>query len=140
LLSLEKRRKGARADFARLAPPAYVDAPDGGTTTDDHRFAEPSLAPARLGSLLRSALRLARGCRRADSHLNVAWMKAAGIPAARRPAPQARLLYWMRWKGLPAPPDLVFGPGTLTEREARAACGRLTAGATAGASSRSVPA
>lgn len=128
---------GARADFARLAPPAYADAPDGGASSDAHLFTEIPLSPARLGALLRSALRSARGCRRADSHLTVAWMKAAGIPVPRRPAPQSRLLYWMRWKGLPTPPELVFGPGTLTARQAREACGRLTAGARAGASSRS---
>lgn len=131
---------GARSDFARLAPPAYADAPDeaaGGSRDPDHSFAELELPPARLEALLSSALRLARGCRRADSHLNVAWMKAAGIPVPRRPAPQSRLLYWMRWKGLPTPPELVFGPGSMTAAQARAACGRLTAGARAGATSRS---
>ncbi len=129
LLSLEENDlAGARADFARLAPPSYADAPDEAARarpkSPAHVFPETPLGPARLGALLRSALRAARGCRRADSHLNVAWMRAAGIPVPRRPAPQSRLLYWMRWKGLPTPPELVFGPGTMTAREAREACGR----------------
>ncbi|MDP3540992.1 MAG: tetratricopeptide repeat protein [Elusimicrobiota bacterium] len=145
LLSLEEGDvAAARADFARLAPPSYADSPDesaaGRPGTSAHVFPETRLGAARLGTLLRSALRAARGCRRADSHLNVAWMRAAGIPVPRRPAPQARLLYWMRWKGLPAPAELVFGPGTLTARQAREACGRLTSGAKAGAISHSVPA
>lgn len=116
---------GALADFARLAPPSYAG-PDG---FQDKRhgpagyaYAGVPLRPARLKTLLRSLLRLARGCRRADTHLNVAWMAAAGIPVPRRPAPQSRLLYWMKSAGLPAPPELVFGPETLTEREARHAC------------------
>lgn len=144
LLSLEESDlKGARADFARLAPPSYAGAAgserSGGATPPGYAFAELPLGPARLKSLLRSVLRLARGCRRADTHLNVAWMAAAGIPLPKVPAPQARLLYWMRSKGLPTPPELVFGPGTLSERQARVACGRLTAGAKAGGSSRSSP-
>lgn len=145
LLSLDEGDlAAARADFARLAPPSYADAPDGAAQerpgSAAHVFSETRLGAARLGTLLRSALRAARGCRRADSHLNVAWMRAAGIPVPRRPAPQARLLYWMRWKGLPTPAELVFGPGTMTARQAREACGRLTSGAKAGATSHSAPA
>lgn len=132
LLSLDEGDlAGARSDFARLTPPSYSDVPDGSQRGRKRRaaysFAEVRLGPARLGTLLRAALRSARGCRRADYHLNAAWMRAAGVPIPKRPAPHARLLYWMRRKGLPTPPELVFGPGTLTERQALQACGRVTA-------------
>lgn len=145
LLKLEQADlKGALADFARLAPPSYAGTPDGSQDgrlgPSGYAYADVPLRPARLRTLLRSLLRLARGCRRADTHLNVAWMTAAGIPVPKRPAPQSRLLYWMRSAGLPTPPELVFGPGTLSEQQARQACGRLTSSARAGESSRSVPA
>ncbi|PIR19600.1 MAG: hypothetical protein COV48_01080, partial [Elusimicrobia bacterium CG11_big_fil_rev_8_21_14_0_20_64_6] len=142
LLSLEESDlDGARADFARLAPPSYSDAPDGQDSGPaKHEFPTVRLGPVRLKAMLTSALRSARGCRRADTHLNLAWMRAAGIPVPRRPAPHARLLYWMRWKGLPSPADLVFGPGTLTEAQARQACGRLTSNARDAGSSHNGPA
>lgn len=129
LLNLdESNLKGARADFARLAPPTYVNVPDDPKTRrplpPSHYFPEIKLTPARMKTLLRSALRLARGCRRADTHLNISWMQAAGIPLPPRATPQARLLYWMRWKKLPTSDVLPFGPDTLSEEQALQACGR----------------
>lgn len=116
---------GARRDFARLAPARYEDAPDesgGGRYVYD----EPALPAARMKSLLESALRAARGCRRFDAHLNAAWMRAAGVDVPERPTPSARLLYWLRGRGVPCPPETVFGFGAVSEEDAEKA---LSAGA-----------
>ena len=111
---------GARHDFARLAPARYEDAPDDGSGQDRGRyvFDEPTLAPERMKEVLESALRAARGCRRFDAHLNAGWMRAAGVALPARPSPQSRLLYWLRASGLPCPPEVSFGFGTVVESDA----------------------
>ncbi len=111
---------GARHDFARLAPARYVDAPDDGTGRDAgrHVYEEPGLAPERMKEALLAALKAARGCRRFDAHLNAAWMRAAGVAVPPRPSPQSRLLYWLRAEGLPFPPEVAFGFGSVSEEEA----------------------
>ncbi len=115
----------AREDFARLCPPFYRDAPDQrDKPAGETSYLCPGLSPRRMRHILEEALKLARGLRRSDSHLNRAWMRAAGVAVPRRPSPQARLLYWLRAKGLKTPPELVLGPGSLGEDEARLILGR----------------
>lgn len=104
----EKDLDGAWRDFASL----YLN----------HREAASSKNPMSAPEMkknLEMALKLARGCRRSDPHLNAGWMHAAGIPQPERPVGGARLTSWARWAGLPVPaesPD----PNAVTEAQARA--------------------
>lgn len=117
--------RGAAEDFARLMPPFYQDAPDDGTN-DSGRFVHrpPVLETRRLRVLLDEAFRLARGCRRSDPHLNAAWMRAAKIELPAAPPLSARLVYWMRAKGLKTAPEISFAAGLPDENAVRAALGR----------------
>lgn len=111
---------GAREDFARLTPARYVDAPDDGSGRDNGRYVHelPDLAPTEMRSLSESALTDARGCRRFDAHLNAAWMRRAGVPVPERPAPGARLLYWLKARGAACPPEPAFGFGSASAEDA----------------------
>jgi tetratricopeptide (TPR) repeat protein len=126
---------GARDDAGRLMPPVFRSTPSKPTGWFEHQ--PPELDAARLRGLLERALEQAGGCRRSDPHINMSWMRRAGIPVPPRPSPQSLLVYWMRAQGVQAPPDLVFGADTLTEEEAGALVrGGATSGAKAGATSR----
>lgn len=102
----QKNLVEAYKDFARL----YIYHHDIEAIT-----ASPFTAP-RLKELLDAALADARGCRRSDPHLNVGWMKAAGVPHPVKPVSGARLRCWIRARGIAAPPDPpVYGNVTETQ-------------------------
>lgn len=128
---------GARADAGRLMPPRYEDQPDeSGAGALRYELALPA---APLRELLEEALKAARGCRRSDTHLNCAWMRAAGAPVPERPTPQARLVYWLRAQGAPTTEELSFPPDwpTPASLERRLSPrGRPPSSARAGAPSR----
>lgn len=109
LLSLEENDlDGAWRDFHSL----YLNH---GAAADAPR----PFSPADLKSSLENLLRLGRGCRRSDPHLNAGWMHAAGIPQPERHVGGAKLNAWAAWAGLrfsPEPPP----PDAPTEAEARA--------------------
>lgn len=93
LIRLEKKDlAGAYEDFTRL----YQDHRGPGAA------AKPPFTAARLKKLLEAALKAARGCRRSDPHLNIAWMRAAGVPVPPQPASGSRLRYWAMAMKLPA--------------------------------------
>ncbi len=100
---------GAYKDFARM----YLDHHD-----VDRLTASPFTA-AKLKSILEAGLKAARGCRRSDPHLNIGWMRAAGIAVPPKPAPGSRLRYWTRSMGIPTPADSV-DPKAVTEAQALA--------------------
>jgi tetratricopeptide (TPR) repeat protein len=92
-------------DFARLYLP-------------HHELAGITKSPfsaARLKELLEAALKAARGCRRSDPHLNVGWMRAAGVPVPPFQAPGSRLAAWARSMELAAPPSAA--PPAVTAAE-----------------------
>jgi len=94
LIRLEQKDlPAANADFAQV----YCDHQDAVSVIP--------LSAARLKELLEAALKAARGCRRSDPHLNIAWMRAAGIPVPPLPAQGSRLRYWARTMTLSTPPD-----------------------------------
>jgi tetratricopeptide (TPR) repeat protein len=68
-------------------------------------IAKSPFTASRLKELLEAALKASRGCRRSDPHLNIGWMRAAGIAVPPKPASGSRLRYWTRSMGLPTPPD-----------------------------------
>lgn len=96
LLKLEQKDlEGAYADFASM----YLN------YQDLDRLGKSPFTAVKLKSLLEAALAAARGCRRSDPHLNIGWMKAAGIAVPARPALGSRLRYWTRSAGVPTPAD-----------------------------------
>ncbi len=121
-------KASAMHDFIRLAPPR--DLGEAGVKYDD----DWSLDERRMRAVLDRALKSALGCRRSDPHLNLAWMRHAGIPLPARPTPQVRLLYWLQEQKVPAPPELVFGTDILTEDAAKDVLSRR--GATSAAKAR----
>jgi tetratricopeptide (TPR) repeat protein len=126
LLSLDEERPDeAAADFARLLPPVYEDAPDavrGGAGLLAHRA--PALAPGRLREELEAALSAARGVRRSDAHLNRAWMAEAGAAPPERPAPGESLRPWLAFRGLPVAAPQVPADPTRPARARAALRGR----------------
>ncbi len=101
----------AYQDFARL----YLD---------HHELAEqvsPPLPVAKIKDLLTAALAAGRGCRRSDPHLNIGWMRAAGLSIPAMPAPGSRLRYWLRAMAVPMPPDSPRDSRAVTEEQVRSA-------------------
>jgi tetratricopeptide (TPR) repeat protein len=120
--------QGAREDAARLAPPAHAywrqeNAP-GAAAVDaglpGYAFVVPELSALELKTLLEETFAAALGCRRWDPHLNMGWMRRAGAPVPPRPSPLMRLRPWLASRGLRVPPELVFGPETITPEQAAA--------------------
>lgn len=100
----------AYKDFARL----YLDHHELGA------LGKSPLPAERLKELLEAALVAGRGCRRSDPHLNVGWMKAAGVPVPAKPGAASRLRYWLRAMKVPMPAD-PRDAGAVTEEQAKAA-------------------
>jgi tetratricopeptide (TPR) repeat protein len=103
----------ARRDYLRLlygAKPPKLNVP-------------PETMRARLDEVLEKA----RGCRRGDAHLNIGWMRAAGVKTPRRPGGEARLRPWFEARGAAAPAPARRGRAAaegLDEAKARKALGR----------------
>jgi tetratricopeptide (TPR) repeat protein len=106
----QKDLLGAYKDFALM----YLE------RRDVERVEKSPLSAAKLKDLLEDALAAARGCRRSDPHLNIGWMRAAGIKMPRIPESGSRLMYWARSMNLPVPPDSL-DPRPIGEEQARAA-------------------
>jgi tetratricopeptide (TPR) repeat protein len=102
----------AYRDFARV----YL------SHQDIDRISKSPFTAARLKELLEAALEAARGCRRSDPHLNLGWMRAAGIPVPPKPASGSRLRYWARAMKLETPPDPADSR-SVTETQVLAALG-----------------
>lgn len=137
LIRLEQEDYGSAArDFARLAPRFYVPGGPGGADPAPDSWTI-TLKLSRLKGLLEQALRLARGCRRSDIHLNLAWMRAAGIAVPAKPSPGCRLLYWLGAAGLRTPPELRHQADALDERDVKRLFESAKPGSSLRAASRS---
>ena len=86
---------GAYKDFARM----YL------SRENLNHLEKSPLTAAKLKKLLAAAMKAGRGCRRSDPHLNIGWMRAAGLKIPPIPALDSRLMYWARSRDLPTPLD-----------------------------------
>jgi tetratricopeptide (TPR) repeat protein len=103
LLELDDNRlEAARASFSHLLPPTQDPAP--------------SLRAPQLRAELEAALSAAGGVRRADAHLNRAWMAAGGAHPPEYPAQEERLRAWWLFRGLAVPPSPTHEDPNLPRR------------------------